>query len=283
MRNTKRVVQTVSLAAGVIGGVAAYAPDSTAGRAARHLADRLSRDVRYAASRAPGIIYRLSGRRPDPNVGDDVLAARIRSGLGPLEKRLDVPRVHVMVEDHIAILHGEVADQHDASSIEHATMQMSGVEGVESHLHAGFSPGSTRPSQGAAAPQAQSEALRTMLDAAGNAGANDDAWNAVHAVLCAFMDRMPEGERAHLLTHLPADVRALAGPVRRHGARSPRLRTLPQLVTEVSAEGVSPQHAEAITRAVVAALRGLVPEEQRDVSAVLPAELRSFWEIHSAR
>ena len=94
---------------------------------------------------------------------------------------------------------------------------------------------------------------------------------------------MPEGERAHVLAHLPADVRELARPVRRHGVRSPRLKTLPQLVAAVSAEGVSPHDADAITRAVVAALRGLVPEERRDVAAVLPAELREFWEDASIR
>jgi uncharacterized protein (DUF2267 family) len=283
MQNTKRLVQTASLAAGVIGGVAAYAPDSTAGRAARHLADRLARDVRYAASKAPGILYQLSRRRPDPNVGDDVLAARIRSSLGPLEKRLDVPRVRVMVEDRVALLHGEVGSPRDASSIEHATMQISGVEGVESHLHVGLSPGSTRPSHGAKEPRPQSAALRALLDAAADSGAGEDALGAVHAVLCAFMDRMPAGERDHVLAHLPADVRELAGPVRRHGARPHRVRTLPQLVAAVSAEGVFPQDADAITRAVVEALRVLVPEERRDVAAVLPTELRAFWEDASVR
>src|ERR1700687_6230895 len=103
MTITKRLVQTAGWAAAVIGVAAAAVPDS----GARRLADRLGRDVRYAAASAPGILYRLAGRRPDPDVSDDVLADRIRSTLGPLEKRLDVPRVHVMVEDHVAVLHGE--------------------------------------------------------------------------------------------------------------------------------------------------------------------------------
>jgi hypothetical protein len=91
MATTRRLVQAAGLMAGVIGVVAASAPDSAAGRAARRFADRLSRDVRYAAASAPGILYRLAGRHPDPNVSDDVLVDRIRSSLGPLEKRLDVP------------------------------------------------------------------------------------------------------------------------------------------------------------------------------------------------
>jgi uncharacterized protein (DUF2267 family) len=284
MAITRRLVQAAGLAAGVIGVVAASAPDSAVGRAARRLADRLARDVGYAAASAPGILYRLAGRRPDPNVSDDVLVDRIRSSLGPLEKRLDVPRVHVMVDDHVAIVHGEVLDERDACAIEHAIMRISGVAGVESHLHAGLVSGDTRPSQGAAVSQPPSEALRSLLDAARDAGAGAYSRAAVHAVLCGFADRMPEDERDQVFAHLPADVRALAGRVRRHGERPPRLRTLPQLVAAVTAEGgVEPRHADEITRVVVAALRGLVRNEARDVTAVLPGELRELWEIEPAR
>jgi uncharacterized protein (DUF2267 family) len=276
MRTTKWLVQTAGLAAGVIGGVVAAAPDSVVGRVARRLAARLDRDVRYAASRAPGITYRLAGRRPDPDVSDDVLADRIRSTLGPVEKRLDVPRVHVMVEDRVAIVHGEVPSEHEASAIEHAIMRISGVTGVESHLYRGLLPGDTRPSLGADS-QPRSDALRMLLDAARESGAGPDATATVHAVLCAFMDRIPEGERVQLLAHLPADVRALTGP-RRQGARPSCLKTLPQLGAAVSAEGISAETAYATTVAVVRALRALVPEEQRDVAAVLSAELRELWQ-----
>jgi uncharacterized protein (DUF2267 family) len=281
MSATKRLLRIAGLAAGVIGTVVAAAPDSAGGRVARRLAARLDRDVRYAASRAPGFTYRLAGRRPDPDVSDDLLADRIRSSLGPLEKRLDIPRVHVMVEDHVAIVHGEVPGEHEASTVERAIMRISGVAGVESHLHRGLVPGDTRPSLGADS-QPPSDALRTLLDAARESGAGPDATAAVHAVLCGFTDRIPEGERLHLFAHLPADVRALTGP-RRRGARPPRLKTLPQLVEAVSAEGVSPETAYGTTVAVVAALRALVPEEQRDVAAVLPAELRELWATTAPR
>jgi len=280
MRATKRLVQTVGLAAGVIGGGAANAPNSGIGRVARRLATRLDRDIRYAASKAPGITYRLAGRRPDPAGSDDVLADRIRSSLGPLEKRLDLPRVHVMVEDHVAIVHGEVPGEHDASAVEHAIMRISGVIGVESHLHRGLVPGDTRPSGGADA-QPPSDALRMLLDAARDSGAGPDASAAVHAVLCGFTDRIPDGERGQLFAHLPADVRALTGP-RRHGERPSRVKTLPQLVAAVNAQGVSSESAYGITVAVVGALRALVPEEERDVAAVLPAELRELWQAAPA-
>jgi uncharacterized protein (DUF2267 family) len=284
MALTKRLVETAGLAAGVIGVVAATTPDSGVGRIARRLAERFGRDVRDAASSAPGILYRLAGRRPDPNVSDDVLADRIRSRLGPLEERLNVPRVHVMVEDHVAIIHGEVPDKRDAHAMEHAIMRISGVTGVESHLHAGLASGDTRPSQGAAALQPPSDALRALLDAARDAGADPYPRAAVHAVLCGFTDRIPEDERARVLAHLPDDVRALAGPVHRHGERPPRLKTLPQLVAAVTAEGgIEPQHAGEITRAVVATFRGLIPDEARDVATVLPGELRELRETQPAR
>jgi uncharacterized protein (DUF2267 family) len=78
-------------------------------------------------------------------------------------------------------------------------------------------------------------------------------------------------------------VRVLAGPARRHGEHVPRLRTVPQLVAAVIAEGgIDPAHAEAITRAVVATLRDIVRDETRDVAAVLPDELRELWETESS-
>jgi uncharacterized protein (DUF2267 family) len=285
MAITKKLVKTAGVAAGVIGMVAASTPDNAVGRAARQLAGRLGRDIRYAAASAPGLLYRLAGRAPDPNVPDDVLADRIRSSLGPLEHRLDVPRVHVMVEDHRAIVHGDVPDEATARAIEHAIMRISGVKGVESHLHPGLVGGDTRPSEGGAVPQPPSDALRSLLDAArtAGAGAGEHPRAAIHAVLCGFTERMPEGERDRVLAHLPSDVRVLAGPARHEGHPVPRLKTLTQLVAAVIAEGgIDPAHAEPITRAVVAALRGIVHDQEADVAAVLPRELRELWETAPA-
>jgi hypothetical protein len=95
-----------------------------------------------------GLLYRLFGRRPDPEVDDRTLADRVRSELGPLEKRLDVPHVHVMVEDHVVLLHGEVEWPHEAASIEEAVRRVSGVRRVESHLRTGTLPSNLRPSAG---------------------------------------------------------------------------------------------------------------------------------------
>jgi hypothetical protein len=148
MAITKRLVQGAVLTAGVIGAVAASAPEP-ARRLARRVSKRLTRDVNYAVASAPGILYRLAGRRPDPNVPDDVLADRIRSSLGPLEVRLDVPRVHIMVNEHVAMVHGDVPDAKSARAIDHAIRRVSGVRDVESHLHVGLIAGDTRPSEDA--------------------------------------------------------------------------------------------------------------------------------------
>ena len=217
MRTTKRLVQVAALGAVTIGTIAAAAPDTAIGRRTRQLAKRLERDVRYAAASTPGLLYRLAGRHPDPDVSDDILADRIRSTLGPLERRLDVPRVHVTVEDHVAILHGEVGHAYEAGCLELATNEVSGVRGVESHLHHGLIAGDTRPSEGGAT-RPESDAHKTLLTNARAAGASDPA-AAVHAVLCSFAERIPVGERDQLAAHLPDDVRALDAAPRASGRR----------------------------------------------------------------
>jgi hypothetical protein len=148
MATTKRVLQMAGLATGVVSAAVASTSDTEIGKQMRRLAHRLVRDVRYLAGSLPGIAYRLSGRHPDPNVSDDILVDRIRSSIGPVEKRLDLPHIHVMVEDHVAIIHGEVDDDSDVRELEHAIMNVSGVRGVESHLHVGLVAGDTRPSEG---------------------------------------------------------------------------------------------------------------------------------------
>jgi uncharacterized protein (DUF2267 family) len=272
MRTTRRLVRAAEAAAGIAGMVGAAAPRSLAGRFVR----RLARDARYAAASMPGIVYHLSGRRPDPNASDDVLADRVRSALGPLVRRLDIPHVHVMVHDHVATLHGDVEHVWDALRIEYAVSRVSGINGVESHLHVGLAPGDTRPSQGRL-HRASSPAMVELLDSARRAGAADPR-SAVRSVLCALSERIPDSERAHLVAHLPSDVRDLASPPRRYGAPSPRARKVDEFVAAVASHGgVEPARAEEITRAVVSSLRALVPEEVQDVAATLPGELRRFW------
>jgi hypothetical protein len=86
----------------------------------RALRKKAGRRATRLLGRGRGIAYRFAGGHPVLDVDDATLADRVRSSLGPLEKQLDVPRVHVMVEEHIVLLHGEVASAGDADQIEMA-------------------------------------------------------------------------------------------------------------------------------------------------------------------
>lgn len=142
--NVKRVAG--GLAVG--GGAVLLRPGTPVNRVLCHLIEDAGRRLRYLSGRLDGLSYRLAGRHPDPNVTDDVLADRIRSELGGLEKRRDLPHIHVMVERHVALLHGDVATADDAAAIERAVSCVSGVRGIKSHLHVGLAGGDTRPSEG---------------------------------------------------------------------------------------------------------------------------------------
>lgn len=236
----------------------------------------LEKRLRYERGRMEGARYRLEGHMPDPNVADDVLADRIRSSIGPIEKRLDIPRVHVSVIDHVVHLHGVVGTVGERAEIEQACERISGVRGIESYLHVGLGPGDTRPSEAAWHPE-PSRQLRQLLNAARGAGARPTGtWLAVRAVLSTFADRIPERERHHVFSHLPSDVVGLASAPRRKGTAQPRtLSQLVELVQDIS--GLTIERATTVTEAVIGTLRTLIPEEVTDVAATLPADLREFW------
>lgn len=250
----------------------------------RSTGDRLAREARNWSGRWRGVSYRLAGRHPDPMVTNDVLADRIRSAIGPLEQRLDVPRVHVMVEDRVALLHGDVGTAREADQIEQAVQAISGVTAVESYLHVGLLRGDTRPSEGRR-EHAVSEARKRLLAAAVLAGvAEEQAPVVVRAVLSRFAERLPDGERQHLLSHLPADVRSMLEAPRRVG-HPRRVRSLPDLVflTLVSTDAIDPATGPAVVTGVLGELHALVPEEVADIAAVLPADLRVFWQTAAVK
>jgi hypothetical protein len=143
---TRRYGRTLGAVAIVGGAVIVMRPRGR--RLLRHLGHDLGRSSRYAEGRLEGLRYRVTGRQPDLTVDDDILADRIRSMLGPVEKRLDLPRVHVMVDHHVVLLHGDVGSRADAVAIEKAVMAVPGVMGVRSCMHIGLLPGDTRPSAG---------------------------------------------------------------------------------------------------------------------------------------
>lgn len=278
MRATKRCALGV---AALAGGGLVLRVGKTANRLARrslHVAERRLRDV---SGRLQGASYRLAGGRPDPDISDLVLTDRIRSSLGPLEKRLDLPHVHVMVERHVALLHGVTDTERAAQQIERAVAAVSGVRGVESYLHVGLGANDARPSAGRRAHEIEpSPAKQQLLDAATAAGLPaESAMPVVRAILANFADRLPDGEREQVAAHLPTDVKALfAAPRRTHCLKT--ARTAEELVARIAAATTELPEAEAaeVTEAVLRTLRALVPDEAADVAAVLPAGIRELWQ-----
>jgi uncharacterized protein (DUF2267 family) len=239
--------------------------------------EQASHRLRYWSGRLQGLAYRLRDRHPDPDVAHDVLADRIRSTLGPLEKRLDVPKVHVSVADHVASLHGHVPTHDDAARLERAVAGISGVSGVESYLTVEAVPDAQLPSGGGRHP-GPSAARKRLADAAYAAGAPDEiTLQVVSAVLGFLAQHVPADELDQFAAHLPDDVRTLCRAPRRTGRH--RVRTVAQLVAELApaTAPLSPDAARHVIEAVFGTLRDLVPEEDHDVAATLPDELREYW------
>jgi uncharacterized protein (DUF2267 family) len=212
-------------------------------------------------------------------VSDTVLDNRVRSSFGPVEKRLDMPRVHVTVEDHIARLHGDLPSARRAQSVERAVLHTAGLRGVESYLHVAPIPAGACPSAGRAHPAA-SHAHKRLIEAAYNAGAPaETAPRVVRAALAFLADRVPAEEFDQLASHLPGDVRALCVAPGRRGARPKRVRKVHELVAGLATatDRLPPDQAEHAIESVLGTLRDLVPEEDLDIAAVLPQELRDFW------
>jgi len=272
--NRKSLVGVLGLAA-VTTGIAVF--ETVVGRRfSRKVARAVTRAARYQSGRLAGLRYRISGRHPDPTVDDRVLADRVRSMLGPLEHRLDIPRIHVLVEGHEVLLHGDVTSNAHAEAIISAVRDVPGVQAVTSHLHIGLFPGDTRPSEGSGHP-APSAALAKVLTAAHDGGASEGSERScARSVLSTFAALLPEGERRHVLTHLPTDLRTLTEPLRPRWAGHGHLRRLDEFIL-AALPNVEPEARQAIVESVIGALRELVPEEVVDVAAVLPENLRPLW------
>ncbi|MFI5054703.1 MAG: BON domain-containing protein, partial [Acidimicrobiia bacterium] len=121
-----RRFRTRTLAVGAVLGGAVLLGTEPGRRALRRAVDRAERRGRYLRGVGQGTAYRIRGRRPDPDVSDDILTQRVRSALGGLEKRHDLPHVHVMVEDGLVLLHGELPTAEDVREIELRVLEVSG-------------------------------------------------------------------------------------------------------------------------------------------------------------
>lgn len=236
----------------------------------------VARGLRRTSGRMEGLAYRVAARTPDPDVDDRVLRDRVSSTLGSVTRRLDVPRVRVSVHDGIVHLDGRVDDAASARVIEQTARGVAGVEEVQTSLVSGLLPG-MRPSEAAAGRR--SDAFRELVGAVRGLDVGDEheVQRLVGAVLAVFLDTLPEGERGHVESHLPADVRALTSWALTVGTPE-KPRTATEFVRQV-ADAASRTHGTAVeaARTVLAGLHELVPEEVSDVAAVLPGDLVDFW------
>ncbi len=274
-RCNRRAIGTLALGAAAVALWRTPAARARAGRVVRDV----ERRAHFIEGRADGWLYRKGTGGPDPDVDDDIVAERVRATLGPVVRRLDLPHVHVLVERHVALLHGDVATNDQRADIEEAVRRVAGVEGVESHLHVGLIAGDTRPSQGGQ----RSHDLAALVEAARRHGGGEvTSLVAVKAVLGSLAAMLPTTERARLAARLPADVRELFVPPRRTGTLRD-LETLSQLVKVVAATGLVPAtHAPLVLQAVLVELRRLVPEEATEVALLLPPEVRAVWDASPA-
>jgi osmotically-inducible protein OsmY len=122
-------------------------PRSSRSRFVAEVGDRAVGQMHRWSDDWRGVSHHLRHGGPDADVDDLVLADRVRSMIGGLEHRLDMPRVHVMVEGGVVKLHGDVPGWTEESTLLAAIGRVPGVMGVESHLHRGLIKSDTRPSE----------------------------------------------------------------------------------------------------------------------------------------
>ena len=265
---TKPVRALMLLALGVLGATTAWLVRPVRGRG-------FEVKARYLHGRLRGMWHGLFGP-PQEDVSDKVLADRVRSALGPVEKVLDVPRPNVAAVGHRVTLHGVVGTEAEAERLIAAVKHVPSVEAVESHLVVGITGADSRPSTGHAT-RPPSPMLQQLLEAVHHAS-GDGAASArptLRAVLLTLLECLPEGERAHLTEHLAADVRDLAAGAGPHH----RVEHVGEFADVVTRRGaVQRDKAERVVEAVFAELRRLVPEEVLDVAAVLPIDLKRTWQ-----
>ncbi len=209
------------------------------------------------------------------NADEVVLADRVRSSIGPLIHELDLPRIHVMAEGDRVLLHGDVDTPETRERIEAAVRRVEGVETVASYLRVGLLPGEHRPSE---SPRDDPSAMtRRMHEALARLGIDGrPAELALGETVRLWTAVLPADERAHVMAHLPDDVRAFVGLQPPGGAELPDCPA--DLFEEVRRRsGLRAADTEHAVRAIIHELHTLVPEERDDIAAVLPPGLLALW------
>ncbi len=112
------------------------------------------------------------------------------------------------------------------------------------------------------------------------AGARQDAWNALGAVLRVLRDRVPVGLAAHLGEQLPLLVRGLFYEGWRPTEASDKFRTLDDFLDQVAGrlEGTRPLDQRVAVRAVFRVLAHRIdPGQVTKLVDVLPESVREYW------
>lgn len=249
-----------------------------AARARRALAEVAAVLAAIAAVRLAVAAWRAAqvDRRPEPaRCCDRELVDRVRTALGPLERDLDVPHVHVMIDRGVVMLHGDTTSEQAEAAIAARAASVPGVEGVVSKLHIGLLPGEARPSDGEREPSA---AHRLLVHAAVGAGAGEvTGERAVAAVLRALATELGPRTTARLRTHLSADVASLLVPATEGLVASVR-DDVATFYERIEHEDAMPAaHVPWVTAAVVRSLRSLVGDDVDAVAGALPPALAHLW------
>ena len=236
---------------------------------------RICRSAVVIRDRVAGMRARL---HPPSPAGDEVIVERVRARLGHVIRRLGAHRGHVdvTIEGGVTTLRGWAATQRDADTIARAARRVAGVWRVTSHLST-TPPAEERRPAAPGVPEG-SPLWRRLHEALLLAGVEPGRTTRFLRVgLKELALELPQPSLEHVDSHLPADVRELVGrPVRR---RRDKLRTAEQLVHRVAADADVPgPAANAGLLAIMATLQEAVPEETKDIAAVLPQDIRAMWE-----
>ena len=220
-----------------------------------------------------GVVVLVSEAPHVPGVGqDDAAGHRAHARDSPSDVGTTAKASTMVAFDALSC-----ASRRRTSPTVEAVRRIPGVNRVQSRLHVGLFPSDTQPSEGGER-HAPSRALTAVLAAAHGGGAVPGSErSAARAVLSTFAAQLPRGERRHFLCHLPEDLRSMVEEPRPRGAGHPHVRRLDDFVSAVGLPPAEREQQEYIVESVLGAVRELVPEEARDVAAVLPPELREFW------
>lgn len=107
-----------------------------------------------------------------------------------------------------------------------------------------------------------------------------DPAEAATAVMCVLVERLTAGEAHELFESMPPSMRALFRSCEAHRERKPVHKfDRAELIMRVARHlGVTPAHGEAITTAVLAAIRKELPSKVVEhVASQLPRDLKNLW------